>query len=190
MRAYYSTGGSLMVSAPFPVTFPVPEATLAAAMAEVNVFARQMIRQRAYWRYFVATAGGQKSSGMWQLIRPGLEVILMTVDRVMQWPEPARVLRPTGAVVIEGSYIAKTVSSEVTNAPVQQTRRTGDKEIILAPIHHGIYPIGESCSLMVTEYRMGDHRGVLGILGPMRMDYSYNTAALDMVAGLLRHKNT
>ncbi len=142
-----------MVSAPFPVTFPVPEATLAAAMAEVNVFARQMIRQRAYWRYFVATAGGQKSSGMWQLIRPGLQVILMTVDRTMQWPEPVRVLRPTGAVVIEGSYIAKTVSSEVTNAPVQQTRRTGDKEIILAPIHHGIYPIGESCSLMVTRLR-------------------------------------
>lgn len=47
----------------------------------------------------------------------------------------------------------------------------------------------QSCSLMVTEYRMGDHRGVLGILGPMRMDYSYNTAALDMVASLLRSKN-
>ncbi len=47
----------------------------------------------------------------------------------------------------------------------------------------------QSCSLMVTGYRMGDARGAIGILGPMRMDYAYNTVALDMVASLLRSKN-
>lgn len=45
----------------------------------------------------------------------------------------------------------------------------------------------ESCSLMVTEYRVRDQRGVLGILGPVRMDYGYNTVTLDMVADLIRH---
>lgn len=43
-----------------------------------------------------------------------------------------------------------------------------------------------SCSMMLTSYRVRDQRGVLGILGPVRMDYAYNTAALEMVAGLLK----
>lgn len=45
----------------------------------------------------------------------------------------------------------------------------------------------ESCSLMVAAYRVRDWHGVIGILGPVRMDYGYNTVALDMVADLLRH---
>jgi heat-inducible transcriptional repressor len=44
----------------------------------------------------------------------------------------------------------------------------------------------QSCSLIVTEYRVRDRRGIIGILGPMRMDYAYNTVALELVADLLR----
>lgn len=44
----------------------------------------------------------------------------------------------------------------------------------------------QSCSLMVTEFNVRDSKGVIGILGPMRMDYAYNTVALDLVADLLR----
>ncbi len=44
----------------------------------------------------------------------------------------------------------------------------------------------QSCSMMVTEYKVRNQRGVIGVLGPMRMDYAYNTVALDMVAELLR----
>jgi heat-inducible transcriptional repressor len=44
----------------------------------------------------------------------------------------------------------------------------------------------ESCALMVTRYRIRGQEGVVGILGPVRMDYAYNTVALDMVAGMLR----
>ncbi len=43
-----------------------------------------------------------------------------------------------------------------------------------------------SCSMMVTKYRIRGETGAIGILGPVRMDYAYNTVALDMVAGLLR----
>ena len=50
-----------------------------------------------------------------------------------------------------------------------------------------ILPQFQSCSLMVTEYRVRDQRGVLGILGPIRMDYAYNTVALELAADLLRH---
>ena len=47
-------------------------------------------------------------------------------------------------------------------------------------------PQFESCSMMVTKYRIRDQVGAIGILGPVRMDYAYNTVALDMIAGLLR----
>ena len=49
-----------------------------------------------------------------------------------------------------------------------------------------VLPEIQSCSLMVTSYAVRSTEGVIGILGPMRMDYGYNTAALEMVAGLLR----
>lgn len=60
--------------------------------------------------------------------------------------------------------------------------------------HRVRYYIGEehllpqipSCSLMVTGYSVRGTKGVIGILGPMRMDYAYNTVALELVADLLR----
>jgi transcriptional regulator of heat shock response len=49
-----------------------------------------------------------------------------------------------------------------------------------------LLPSLQSCSLMATSYKLHDHRGIVGILGPMRMDYAYNNVALDMIADLLR----
>ncbi len=45
----------------------------------------------------------------------------------------------------------------------------------------------QSCGLIVLDYHLRSHRGVIGILGPMRMDYAYNTVALQLIADLL-HK--
>lgn len=44
----------------------------------------------------------------------------------------------------------------------------------------------QSCSMLVTRYTINGEAGAIGILGPTRMDYAYNTIALDMVADLLR----
>ena len=44
----------------------------------------------------------------------------------------------------------------------------------------------QSCSMMVTEYDLRGSKGAIGILGPLRMDYAYNTVALELVADLLR----
>lgn len=44
-----------------------------------------------------------------------------------------------------------------------------------------------SCSVMLTSYKVRGTEGVIGILGPMRMDYAYNTVALDLVADMLRN---
>ncbi len=43
----------------------------------------------------------------------------------------------------------------------------------------------ESCSMLVTKYAIRDQVGAIGVLGPVRMDYGYNTVALDMVRSLL-----
>lgn len=47
-------------------------------------------------------------------------------------------------------------------------------------------PQFESCAMLVTKYRIRDQVGAFGILGPVRMDYGYNSTALDMVVDLIR----
>lgn len=44
----------------------------------------------------------------------------------------------------------------------------------------------QSCSIMMTSFDVRGEKGVVGILGPMRMDYSYNHVALDLIADMLR----
>jgi transcriptional regulator of heat shock response len=48
-----------------------------------------------------------------------------------------------------------------------------------------ILPHFQSCSMLVRRYTLRDHEGVIGILGSLRMDYAYNTVALDLAASLL-----
>jgi transcriptional regulator of heat shock response len=48
-----------------------------------------------------------------------------------------------------------------------------------------ILPQFQSCSMVVTSYGVRDERGVVGILGPMRMDYAYNTVVLELITELL-----
>lgn len=47
-------------------------------------------------------------------------------------------------------------------------------------------PEFESCSMLVTKYGVRGEAGAIGILGPTRMDYGYDTVALDMVTDLIR----
>lgn len=64
----------------------------------------------------------------------------------------------------------------------------------ITPDHRVQYLIGDqhilpqiqSCSIMLTSYHMRENEGALGIIGPMRMDYAYNTTALELVADMLR----
>ncbi len=44
----------------------------------------------------------------------------------------------------------------------------------------------QSCSMLVTSYNLRGTKGAIGILGPMRMDYAYNTIALELAADILR----
>ena len=43
-----------------------------------------------------------------------------------------------------------------------------------------------SCSMLVCRYNVRDTEGCIGILGPMRMDYAYNTIAIECAADMLR----
>lgn len=49
-----------------------------------------------------------------------------------------------------------------------------------------VLPQIQSCSMLVKRYNVRGEEGVIGILGPMRMDYAYNTVALDLVSDLLK----
>lgn len=49
-----------------------------------------------------------------------------------------------------------------------------------------LLPQIQSCSMLVKRYILRGEAGVIGILGPMRMDYAYNTVALELVSDLLK----
>lgn len=49
-----------------------------------------------------------------------------------------------------------------------------------------LLPQLQSCSVMAMAYTIRGQRGAIGIMGPLRMDYAYNTVALDLIADLLR----
>jgi transcriptional regulator of heat shock response len=51
---------------------------------------------------------------------------------------------------------------------------------------HNVLRGMHSCSVLVSGYKVRNEQGHIGILGPMRMDYAYNTVALEMAADLLR----
>lgn len=42
-----------------------------------------------------------------------------------------------------------------------------------------------SCSMLVTKYNVRGEEGVIGVLGPMRMDYGYNTVALELITDMI-----
>ena len=44
----------------------------------------------------------------------------------------------------------------------------------------------ESCAMLVRGYNLRGSEGAVGILGPMRMDYGYNTTALECAGDLLQ----
>lgn len=48
-----------------------------------------------------------------------------------------------------------------------------------------LIPQFQSCSMLITQYRLGKKKGFLGVLGPMRMRYSYNKAVLEQAKGFL-----
>jgi len=43
----------------------------------------------------------------------------------------------------------------------------------------------QSCSMLVSKYQIDDRVGYMGVLGPMRMRYSYNRAALEQARDFL-----
>ncbi len=49
-----------------------------------------------------------------------------------------------------------------------------------------LLPEIQSCSLIIKGFQLRDQKGVIGVIGPMRMDYAYNTVALDLVSDLLK----
>jgi transcriptional regulator of heat shock response len=46
----------------------------------------------------------------------------------------------------------------------------------------------QSCSMLVTEYRYKGENGCIGVLGPMRMRYNYNYAALEQARSMVEER--
>lgn len=103
-------------------------------------------------------------------------VYYMGLANALRQPEfQANPLLASGVVEVLEQRLSEIL--EHVNVDEQVRYYIGEKQIC---------PQFESCSLMLTRYKVRDHSGIIGVLGPVRMDYGYNTVAIDMVAGLLR----
>lgn len=49
-------------------------------------------------------------------------------------------------------------------------------------------PFSEHCGAVITKYRLGDHIGLVGILGPTRMNYEKNLALVKFINDILIEK--
>ncbi len=49
-----------------------------------------------------------------------------------------------------------------------------------------VIPAIQSCSLIVTKFKALNHDGYLGVLGPMRIDFARNVAAVEIATGFLQ----
>lgn len=104
------------------------------------------------------------------------QVFYMGFSNVLRQPEFEQnaSLARFVAEVLE-TKLAKTLQSIEVDEKVRYY--IGDEHLL---------PDLQSCSMMVTRYAVRGSSGAIGILGPMRMDYAYNTVALELVADLLR----
>ncbi len=104
------------------------------------------------------------------------QVYYLGLSNAMQQPEFQADSRfVSGVVEVLEKQLTKLISKITLTDNVQYY--IGEKDLC---------PQFESCSMMVTTYRIRGQTGAIGILGPVRMDYGYNTVALDMVADLIR----
>lgn len=49
-----------------------------------------------------------------------------------------------------------------------------------------LLPQVQSCSVLIKRYVLRGEPGAIGVIGPMRMDYAYNTIALELISDLLK----
>ena len=131
-------------------------------------------RERAYEA--VALLSNMASNVSFATVPHRDQVYYLGLSNAMRQPEFLADNRFVSGVV---EVLEKKLTSLISGITLQDTVQyyIGDKDLC---------PQFESCSMMVTKYRIRGEVGAIGILGPVRMDYAYNTAALEMVAGLLR----
>ena len=103
-------------------------------------------------------------------------VYYMGLANTLRQPEFAQ--SPTLATnVVE--VLESGLSAVLAEAELDDSVRTyiGDAHLL---------PQIQSCSMLVTRYDLRGAHGAIGMLGPMRMDYAYNTAALDLIRDFLK----
>ena len=64
-------------------------------------------------------------------------------------------------------------------------KKVKDQEILLGKRN----PFGDFCTAIITRYRQKSQEGILGILGPLRMDYQRNHSLINYANQLLNNKS-
>lgn len=98
----------------------------------------------------------------------GLSNVLRQPEFVMDPQQASRVVE-----VLERDFLTLLDSLEID----QEVRAYIGEENLIEQF--------QSCSMLVTKYQINGREGAMGVLGPMRMRYSYNKAALEQARAFL-----
>jgi len=149
-----------------------------AVQNKFNELKDQYLKRKDQERvYDAVTLLSQMSSNVAFATVPHREnVFYMGLSNVLQQPEFQQdaMLASRVVEVLEGRF-ARLLGNIDVDASVRYY--IGDEHVLQEL---------QSCSFLVTEYKIKSMKGAVGILGPMRMDYEYNTIALELAADLLR----
>lgn len=103
------------------------------------------------------------------------QVYYMGLANTLRQPEfQSNPMLATGVVEVLENRLSTLLDHAEINKDVQFF--IGDEHVL---------PQIQSCSMLVKKYSVRGEEGVIGILGPMRMDYGYNSVALELVSDLL-----
>ena len=159
--------------------FMQPSQTELKVRKKFDVLKEQYFRRKDQERVYEAVAllSHMMSNIAFATVPHKERVYYLGLANVMRQPEfQSNPLMATGVVEVLESRITDFLAHIEIDDHVRYY--IGDEHLL---------PQMQSCSVLLTRYKLRDEPGVIGIIGPMRMDYAYNTAALELVCDLLRH---
>ena len=100
------------------------------------------------------------------------------LSNILKQPEFATNLSSASQVVevLEHNFLSKLNDLDI-----------GEDRVRIYIGEENFLPQIKSCSLLALRYSYNEYQGVLGILGPMRMEYAHNTVSLRMAQEMIQN---
>lgn len=141
---------------------------------ELSLYQRQLERQKAYRAVDILSKVVDNLA--FATLPDNNRTIFLGLSNVLRQPEFAMHPEITSRVVevLERDFVSLVETLDI------------DEEVRVFIGEENLIEQFQSCSMLITRYTIEGRQGALGVLGPMRMRYSYNKAALEQAREFLQ----